>query len=237
MIKIMNILGETKVVLKKIPFEILYPTAHSGNIPKEWSGNFWYYPGTFIKISGVDYIEFGRIEKNQEPDEYGSHRGDVLIRQLKKAGIPYIEEDKLYGISIYVNKKYFDIKVTLGETKIAPKKPFVLFHTEPEEEFDDLPDYILYLNNDPNQGEICDFYEDDLKYPYLKLSLPMDPTWKKKDHIDFLLKATRGLSGVEIKKYNILDPNHFNVPKNDNLDYVRIEFKIPLKYFKIKNND
>jgi hypothetical protein len=217
MIRLIDLI-ETKVALKKIPFEIIYPTAHRGSIPKEWSGNFWYYPGTFIKINGVDYIEFEQIEKNKEPDEYGSHRGDVLIRQLKKAGIPYIEEDKLYGTSIYVNKKYFDVKVTLGETKVAPRAaPFILFP--------DGDDYNLFYDNDPSNAPyiIADFSADRLKNPYL-IILMTPNTMDEGKNLNFLLKKTRGLPGVKIQK-----------EKRYSFDIIR--FEIPIKYFEIRDND
>jgi hypothetical protein len=227
MIRLIDLV-ETKIILKKIPFNIVYPKASHGYIPKEWGGNLWTYPGSFIKISEEDYIEFvGLTEIDQKPSEYQSGRGDVLIEKLKKAGIPYKERYHTYIANtgeevketfICVKKRYFDVKVTLGETKVAPRAaPFILF---PNGDY-----YNLFYDNDPSNAPyiIADFNADKLKNPYLTILMTPN-TMNEGKNLNFLLKKTRGLPGVKIQK-----------EKRYSFDIIR--FEIPIKYFEIKNYD
>jgi len=107
----------------------------------------------------------------------------------------------------------------VGETKVVPRKPFVLFPMR-SALFDDDIKYIMYLNNDVNQEIIHIFFEDDLKESYVKIVLLINSMEEK---IDFLLKNIKGLPDVKVEKYSYFG--------NDDID--RIKFEIPIRYFRI----
>jgi hypothetical protein len=114
----------------------------------------------------------------------------------------------------------------LGETKVAPRKTFVLFFVKFDE--DELPEYILYFENDPYRNEVFAFDEDELDRPYLEMNFEATGdilSSLDKKAFDYILKKVKGLYGVEIDKNYRPDGS------------TMINIKIPTKYFEIKPND
>jgi hypothetical protein len=154
--------------------------------------------------------------------EPSMERINEFENNLKKYGIKYRlynEELSYVTFSILVEENNIRVVDNVDETRVAPRKPFILFK-------DDDEDYRLYLNNDPNQIPVYEFYPHEI-IKYVSMTLFDGPPFDNPEDklmFNFVNKAAKNLPGVEIKK--------------DDFPYDSAnKFKIPIKYFEIRDND
>lgn len=171
------------------------------------------YIGNGFKVISV-YFRF-RGEPSME-------RIRAFEDNLKKYGIKYkLYDEELSHVVFSILVEANDIRVvddSINETRIGPKKPFILFKND-----DDDGDYILYPNNDPNQRPMYEFYPHEI-IKYVSITLFDGPPFDNSEDklaFNFVNNAVKNLPDVEIKK--------------DGFPYESASrFTIPIKYFEIR---
>lgn len=213
MIKLIDLV-ETKVTPKvKKEFHVEEKTDdHMGGNLTIGNNNYWAY---------IFYEEDTVINIPVSHEYHGENIGYEIENNFKKHNIKY-EEDIDDEISYYfIPIKENNIKIinNVSETKIAPRKPFILFRSV--NTFNQWVDesYHFFKNNDPKQNTIWVFSKDEIEKS--DLLLQFTKTSINIGNITYLDKKIKNLPGAKIEEETIHLTKYF--------------FSIPTKYFEIQD--
>jgi hypothetical protein len=147
---------------------------------------------------------------------------------LRKNNIKYTDteqdnelEDEYIYYFIPIKENNIKVVDNIGETKIAPRKPFILFRSirTINQWIDES--YHFFKNNDPKQDTIWVFSKDEIEEPYL--SLQFTETSINISRIIYLYKKIKNLSGAKVETQEV-----------DYKRKIKSIFSIPTKYFEIQ---
>ena len=111
--------------------------------------------------------------------------------------------------------------IDLIETKVAPRKPFILFRSiRTINQWVD-ESYYFFKNNDPKQDTIGIFSKDEIEEPYLLLQFT--ETSINISRIIYLDKKIKNLPGAKVETQEV-----------DYKRKIKFIFSIPTKYFEIQ---
>lgn len=191
------------------------------------------------KLTIGNNTQWGYIREDDGEDivvilHYEGNENEIseFKNNLSKNNILYMDDDESDDEYIYffIPIKMNKIKIidNIGETKIAPRKPFMLFPSTVDnvknlyvdnDVISPYYNYAVYLDDDVVEGKV----EIQILYSTNDRDNFYNIKW-----INYLNKKTKSLSGVE------KDTNTIQMEPYEKTWFI---FKIPLKYFEIKNND
>jgi hypothetical protein len=227
-IRVVDNIDETRIVPKSRVFyatekndDYTYGDLTIGNLT---IGNREYKNATFIELINPNLLVVGINTAEFDPDEF-----DILWseyeQKFKEYGIKYTEDKSTYDYSFFmIPAKENNIRVVdnIDETKIGPRKPFILFRSiRTVNQWVD-ESYYFFKNNDPKQDTIGIFSKDEIEEPYL--SLQFTETSIHIGKIIYLDKKIKNLPGAKIETQEVDD-------YKKSRKYI---FSIPTKYFEIQ---